>query len=763
MHRQRGGDRAGRAAQRLRWGLGLGLLAAAGSAEARTYPVIIQGNNEDDLRNLYEDGLLNPEEFDVLNELLNNPLDINKATRGELYDLPNVTLKMARLIVAERSKRPFQSLNQLADRVEGVSPTLIDEIRPFAYAGGVADAKSGFDADKLSGRIRTRTGMYIAPIDEIEGDHANRTHSIDQLGYGRIPATQLGGEVVYDRTYGVGAMGVLQDGIQGIVYDPDSRDLHASYGMSGDLGRAYGFVEQDRWRMIAGSYTAGFGQGLTFDRTSRSQPNGWYKDLSISADQLFRSFRFARGLFGVAATGTWDMGDNTLESTLFTSVDKYNIYQYDIGMTGGESVDYTLTETDSPRIYIDGQKAGWMTIPDAYRESIVGGNVNYRIGARTQLGLTTYVGHQDRDVIDGMEDDDQFVIRGGWPIQQDTYGAVGINGTWGVGAVDMLAELTKSFTGGWGGQVQAVLNPVGGEIELSLRRYSTDFDNPLAGGMANADEYLGMRDRDEQGGRVRGFYSLGEGLRLQTDVDLWQNMLPGTWNLMTYGRLQYALREKDLTMSVYGKRTDQNLAAGGRGRVYGGDSDNLYVDLVGSAPDEDSEVIDIAEAVDRSGTRSFVGLTMQGNPIKPLNLSALYQRMYTDAGLLYPTEEGPCEYDYQVGQYTWFKARWRVIEPTTLTFRTRYRDEDVHGSLGEHQLDFYLQWDQKFAERFTFATRGLLGMQMADPQSSFKDYCDRQGVPELAGSCVADPVEELVASGADKIFGVWWTSLQMRF
>ena len=157
-------------------------------------------------------------------------------------------------------------------------------------------------------------------------------------------------------------------------------------------------------------------------------------------------------------------------------------------------------------------------------------------------------------------------------------------------------------------------------------------------------------------------------------------MLPGTWNLMTYGRLQYALREKDLTMSVYGKRTDQNLAAGGRGRVYGGDSDNLYVDLVGSAPDEDSEVIDIAEAIDRSGTRSFVGLTMQGNPIKPLNLSALYQRMYTDAGLLYPTEEGPCEYDYQIGQYTWFKARWRVIEPPTLTSRTRPRDEDVHRS-----------------------------------------------------------------------------------
>lgn len=749
------------------WALGavglLGLLLFSGEAAARTYKVPIQAANEDDLRNLYEDGLIDPEEFDILNELLNNPLDVNKATRGELFDLPNVTLKLARLIVAERSKRPFQSLNQLAQRVEGLSEAQVDELRAFAYAGGAASEDAKFDIDKVTGKARVRTGMFIAPVVPIEDDNPNKTHTIDQLGYGRIPATQLNMDAVYDRTYGVGGVLVVQDSLQGMVYNPESRDIHADYGLTGQVGRAYGFIEKDRWRMIAGSYTAGFGQGLTFDRTSRSQPNGWYKDVSISADERFRSFRFARGLFGVAATADWDMGENNLQATIFTSADKYSLYQYDMGMTGGESLDYTQETLDSPRIYLDGQKAGWLTVPNAYRESIVGANVLYRIGARGQVGLTSYVGHQDRDVINGMEDDQQFVIRGGWPIQADTYGAVGVNATWGKGPIDLLGEVAKSFTGGMGGQLQAVINPVGGELEFTLRRYGLDFDNPLAGGMANADEYLGMRDRNEQGARVRGFYNLTESLRLQTDVDLWQNLIPGTVNLLTYGRLQYALREKDMTMSVYGKRTDQNLAAGGRGRRYGGDSDSLYIDLGDVAPDESSEAIDLGDAIDRSGTRSFVGLTMQGNPIKKLNLSALYQRMYTDAGLLYPTEEGPCEYDYQIGQYTWFKARYKVVDPTTLTFRTRYRDEDVHGSLGEHQLDFYLQWDQKFADRFTFSTRGLLGMQMSDPAAPFKGYCDRQGVPELDGTCVADPIEAVAASGADTIFGVWWTSLQMRF
>jgi hypothetical protein len=739
-------------------------LLVSGLAEARTYPVPIRSTNEDDLRNLYEDGLLSPEEFDTLLELLNNPIDINKASRGEIYDLPGVSIRVARLIVTERAKSPFRSLNQLAERIEGVDASLIEDIRPFAYAGGISGEDAKFDLDKVSGKARIRTGVYLEKPDPIENDHPNRTHALDQIGYDKMPATQLGAEAVYDRTYGIGFMSVIQPGIQGMIYSPESRDIYADYGQTVDLGRLYGFVEEDNWRVIVGSYSAGFGQGLTFDRTSRTQPNGWYKDVSVSADQLFRKFRFPIKMFGVAGTYMVSSGDVDFETTVFASTDKYNLYQYDMGMTGGEDLDWTQEELDSPRVYVDGQKVGWVTLPDVYRESLVGTNFTLRQGSRNQLGLTTYVGHQDRDVIEGMEDDLQFVIRGGWPVQQDTYGAIGLNGSTGTGPVDFFGEFTSTFTGGMAGQIQALIAPVGGEVELTLRRYGPGFDNPHGRASANADQYLGMRDRDEQGARVRGFYDLTESLRFQADVDLWQNILAGTTNLLTYGRLQWALREKDLVISIYGKRTDQNLAASGRGRVYGGDSETLFIDdPSGGVPDESSESIDLSSAIDRSGTRNFVGTTMAGRPIKPLLLSALYQRMYTDAGLLYPTEEGPCEYDYQIGQYTWFKARWDVVDPTILTYRVRYRDEDVHGSLGEHQLDMYLQWDQKFAERFTFTTRGMVGWQLSDPESDFKDYCDRQGVPELEGTCIADPALLVEEAVPNKPFGVIWAQLQMRF
>ena len=112
------------------------------------------------------------------------------------------------------------------------------------------------------------------------------------------------------------------------------------------------------WEAIFGSFSAGFGLGLTFDRTSRTQPNGWYKDMSVTADEFYRKFRVPKGMFGAAATHFADLGSWNMESTVFASSDRYDLYQYDMGMTGGEAVDWSEVDTDSPRIYIDGQRVG---------------------------------------------------------------------------------------------------------------------------------------------------------------------------------------------------------------------------------------------------------------------------------------------------------------------------------------------------------------------------------------------------------------------
>jgi len=735
------------------------ILAIPGLASARTYPVEIGETNEDELRNLYEDGLLAAEEFDTLIELLNNPIDINRASRQELYDLPYVTMKTARSIVLGRRKGPYSSLKDMADRI-GLNPSVLDQIQPFATAG--IRERSSFDKDKMTGKARIRSGMYFEKVEPIEGDHANRTHTPQQIGYAQRPATQANADVTYDRTYSAGVVMLSQNDIQGVQYDPASRDFYASYGQVLELGRAYTSIEKDSWEAIFGSFSAGFGLGLTFDRTSRTQPNGWYKDMSVTADEFYRKFRVPKGMFGAAATHFADLGSWNMESTVFASSDRYDLYQYDMGMTGGEAVDWSEVDTDSPRIYIDGQRVGWMTIPNAYRESMGGFNVSFSDGERTSVGLTAYAGTQDRTVIDGVESQNEWVIRGGYPVLTDTYGAVGINGSWGTGIVDVFGEFAYTFTGGAGVLVKSVLNPLGGEVELSARQYGTGFDNPHARGTAAADEYQGMRDRDERGVRAKGFYDFNERIRLTSDVDLWQSNLelaPLT-NITMYARLNSWIIEKKLMTSVYGKRSDQNLASSGRGNTYGGDTDELYEDA-----QTQSGGYDLTDATERSGTRNFTGLMVRGVPVAPLDLSALYQRTWTDQALLYPTENGPCEYWYQIGHYTWFKARYKVVDATTLTWRMRYRDDDVHGSREDRQLDTYIQVDQKLPNRWKLVSRGFIGWDLDDPEADFKGYCDRQGAPELAGTCVADPTasEERTDEPNANRFGYVWLSAEKRF
>ncbi|MEL6343368.1 MAG: helix-hairpin-helix domain-containing protein [Myxococcota bacterium] len=734
------------------------LLSSSSVGHARVYPTEIYADNEDELRFLYDDGLLEPDQFDTLVELLYNPLDINSASRGELFDLPQVTILAAKQIVEARKESPFVSIADLS-RVESLTPAIIEQIKPFIRVG------SGRQ-EQLSGYGRLRTTYYFEQTDVIENDHRNRTHTPDQLGLAESPATELKIQARYKNQWEAGVVGLAQPGIQRLEYNPESRDFGASWGTVARLGRLYLTSERSGWSFIVGSYSAGFGLGLTFDRTDRTQPLGFYKDMSVTADELYRRFRLPRRLNGAAARfSLYGLGSGELDITTFVSADRYDVYQYHMGMTGGEEVDWSQEELESPKIYIDGQKVGWMNVPNAYREIIAGTNLTYKFGTRSLLGVTAYGAHQDRDVIDGVEDDLQFVIRRDFPVLTDTYGAVGLNGAIGAGIVDVFAEGAVTFTGGAGGLVKALVNPPGGELEFSLRHYGTDFDNPHARGLAAADQYLGMRDRNEQGARFKGYYFPIDWLKVQTTVDYWRTLDTQISNLQTYGRLQ-ASPVPFLTWSLYGQITDQNLAARGRGREYGGSFDDLYDDY-GTFTDDglvlNLNQIDFGELVERSGTRSFAGTQVSLGDPGGLQLSALYQRIWTDAGLLYPTDvDGVCEYWYQIGQFTWFQARYTLFDPTRITARIRYRDEDVVGSRGLHQLDSFIQLDQKLGERFKLVVRGFVGWDLPDPDSGFGDYCDNLGAPDLNGSCVVTEQVEGIEETAET-FGYVWAMLQMRF
>ncbi len=63
-------------------------------------------------------------------------LDLNRATIGELRVLPGIGAVRAEAIVLHRVRNgPFRCLEDL-DRVDGLGPETLEELRPFVRVGG---------------------------------------------------------------------------------------------------------------------------------------------------------------------------------------------------------------------------------------------------------------------------------------------------------------------------------------------------------------------------------------------------------------------------------------------------------------------------------------------------------------------------------------------------------------------------------------------------------------------------------------------------
>ena len=108
---------------------------------------------------------IDPEDIALLVSLRRDPLDINRASRSELEQLPWITPALAGALVDWRTRHgPFDSAGELA-RVQGFSPVLVSRISPFVRAGDdvrVGDDRS-FDTTGRLRLARSRTDRPDAP------------------------------------------------------------------------------------------------------------------------------------------------------------------------------------------------------------------------------------------------------------------------------------------------------------------------------------------------------------------------------------------------------------------------------------------------------------------------------------------------------------------------------------------------------------------------------------------------------------------------
>ena len=206
---------------------------------------------------------IDPEDIALLVSLRRDPLDINRAGRTELEQLPWITPALAGAIVAWRERHgPFGNAGELV-RVQGFTPVLVSRLRPFVrVVVGRAEDDRSFETTGRLRLARSRTDRPDAPGNGILGVQAD-------IGLGN--------------RFKLGGRGERRD-------------------RGGETSWRSGYVEfggsATSRRLILGYYEMDFGQGLIW-RSHSIRPST--ASLSASVKRRIRGLRPVRTTYASGA------------------------------------------------------------------------------------------------------------------------------------------------------------------------------------------------------------------------------------------------------------------------------------------------------------------------------------------------------------------------------------------------------------------------------------------------------------------------------
>ena len=569
-------------------------LANSGTAFALDYSANLSSiDTEEDLYDLYYDGQLDDGELEKLIALLQDPIDINSATRDELHNLPGVTWNDVNKIIERRERTPFDNPDELSTAID---PGVVDQLRSFAIA------KKPFELlQKISGKAQLKVGWKPSTLDYSLSDgkyqSPNQQYDIytglESKEGTKLPTASLkldfklkgwfdAGVVLtesqslgdlklrkYDASEGEGdanttGLPVFRDKDaktidRGQVTSRKTGYLTDGIGTHFDLAKAFIHTPTGKgqtWSAILGSYRIGFGMGTVIDNTGREFPNGWRADKrlsdSASVDGSAPNFRDDPGFFGFAASlhRLKVTQQHWLSGHIFGSIidrDSYQRLQNKIDESDEQFVKndgtpnksaiknarslYLCEKTDgdcryryNPATGKVNYKPSNVTIPDAFREKTVGGNLNYHFNPFTQIGVSGYASSLDFSLIKS-ENGLEVTQSSPYPYQHDTFGAVGGHVFVGIDDLQVKTEYGRSFNGKDQGNALQTRAYYGYKIvdaELGFRWYDENYDNRWSSGKAASDTYQGNRTRDELGFDTRVLVKPFKGLEFQVKGDLWK-------------------------------------------------------------------------------------------------------------------------------------------------------------------------------------------------------------------------------------------------
>lgn len=673
-------------------------LAVASTARAVQYETEIDVDVEADLYDLLTRGEISSDTLNTLVELLNEGVDLNTATREEIYELPGLTYDEVDAIVRYREQ------TRIADPADLVAAGALTQEQLLHVAAFLVlgDEK----VLPVGGHLRAMTA-YALPDDTTAG--APQAYPPAFLrARGKFPLNLSAG-VALDTTRQ--RMSNLRYSLEqgGLIADLPSYQFH--------VPKFYAQWKSAMFQVLVGTFRIGFGQRLTLDNTTRNQPDGFYADDVIDTpnEDLARACRLSGGSIdgtscGVEAEGVFVTPDFKWRDSfrgLAASVKKIplgtaadlsmhafgsyldrSIYQYEIFDTTA-CLDPTSDSSacSAPQVRVAGDAAGrrfsYSTLPGAYDEVAAGGNVNLGFGSGNHVGISGYWAN-DYWKVDGIALDFQEWSNRPWG---GAFGAIGLDASARAGRFTISGEGTRSFDsmpradgstglgGGYGAFLKLLANvQKTHEIEASLRYYDKGFVNPLARPLANSDEYLGQRARNEVGGQLRykGRPNVDWILRALVDVSIWPEngtaaSTAGLTNLEVFGRADF-VGWRDVKLGAFAEYKNKDIAVGGRGLCY-----------TGASTEEDpfGNAMPCAGEFYRFGARGQY--TIFG---RKLQVAAQYQHELLD--------DTKYKAGFRQDILAWFELTSAPLDPLLLRWRTRYLNESLDdNTYGEQSI---LSW-----------------------------------------------------------------------
>ncbi|MFU8811858.1 MAG: ComEA family DNA-binding protein [Balneolaceae bacterium] len=458
--------------------LGLILLCAPDALFGQAQSDTTRSQVERDIERAIDE--LDPEESDLdleqllefLQDLANNPLNINRASIDDLTLIPGIDLRLAQAIITHRRQTsPFESVDDLL-LVRGIGPVTLNRIRPYVSVG------SGFER----GRDLYLNPSYWTNNSRFEATTRFQRVLQDQEGFQRPDS--LGGFVgnpvnYYQRfrytTNHISAT-LTQDKDPGEpLSGPTDFDFTSWHIALRDNGRLKEF--------IIGDYSVGFGQGLTLWSGSTFGKGSEVIRTPVKNDRGIRPYTSSQetnAFRGVAFT--WG---NRLQLSGFYS-DRLR----------------TASVVDDEFVRFPTETALHRTLNERDRrlnlgQETYGGRIRYEFN-RGFVGVTGFQNRFDRPIQAGSQPFQVFSFEG------RSHRQFGADTRWVAGPALLFGEVSYTDNGGHGVVSGTTLNlGPGTDMTAVYRYYAKDFQSIFGAGFGEQSSnpqneegfYLGIRQR----------------------------------------------------------------------------------------------------------------------------------------------------------------------------------------------------------------------------------------------------------------------------